>query len=213
MQEADEVFDAALGVYLDVQSGRPDVLGNEKVAAELEKLGLETNQLLPSEDSDLGKLLLTLQANPDLRQLMQGAALESRPIMKHFKWMFKLPGLKGVADKQLYQKVLRAFRPGHKTADDARFEGMCKEAGIFSPQLADIAASFYGSTIAGKMDEQEKQELKEELKEEVNPEDRAREILEGLQISAQDPAAAAWVLENREKIVDLLKQMAEKGKF
>lgn len=211
-QVADEVFDAALGVYLDVQSGDPQVLGNEKVAAEMEKVGVDAEQMLPGPDSDLGTLLATLQANPELRQVMQGAMLESHPLARHFKWAFKLPGISGMADQALYQKVLQAFRPGPKTAEAARFEGMCKEAGIFSPQLADIAASFYGSTLAGRMSEEEKAELKEELTEE-DPEERVRKLLSDLQISAEDPQAAAFVLENREKILQLLRQMAADEKI
>jgi hypothetical protein len=212
-QAADEVFDAALGVYLDVQSGDPKVLTNEKVAQALGEAGMSAQQMLPQKPSDFDRLMLTLEANPKLRRLMQGAMLEAHPLARYFKWAFKLPVLSGIADRKLYSQVHRAFRPEpEKAAEDQKFQDLCKEAGIFGPSLADVAASFYGSTLAEKVkdDNQAAQAAPEEAE---DPEERARAILGDLQISADDPAAADFVLRNRKKIAAILQRLADEGKI
>jgi hypothetical protein len=156
---------------------------------------------------------MTLEANPKLRQLMQGAMLENHPIARYFKWAFKLPGLQGVADRRLYSQVAQAFRPDlAKTSEDLKFAELCKEANIFGPSLADVAASFYGSTLAAKVDKEEGGETAE-AGEEGDPEERARTILGDLQISADDPAAAQFVLRNRKKIAAILQRLVEEGKI
>lgn len=214
-QAADEVFDAALGVFLDVQSGDPKVLTDEKVAQALGEAGMAPQDMVPQKSTDFDRLMMTLDANPKLRRLMQGAMLENHPIAKYFKWAFKLPGLSGIADQSLYRQVHQAFRPEtEKAAEDQKFQDLCKEAGIFGPSLADVAASFYGSTLAERIQD-EKGEAEQASPEEANdnPEDRARAILGDLQISANDPAAAQFVLRNRKKIAAILQQLADEGKI
>jgi hypothetical protein len=212
-QAADEVFDAALGVYLDICSGEPKVLGNEKVAQALSQAGLSPAGIIPQNSTDFDRLLMTLEANPKLRQLMQGAMLDTHPIAKHFKWAFKLPGLSNIADQSLYRQVHKAFKPGEKAAEDQKFQDLCKEAGIFGPSFADVAASFYGSTLAEKIKGEQPEAEQEAPEEESDPEVRARSILGDLQISADDPSAAQFVLKNKKKIAMILQRLAEEGKI
>jgi hypothetical protein len=212
-QAADEVFDAALGVYLDIASGQPAVLGDEKVAQAMQEAGVSAADMVPKKSTDFDRLLMTLEANPKLRQLMQGAMMENHPIAKYFKWAFKLPILRGMADRKLYSTMESTFRPGTpKTAEDKKWASLVKEAGILGPSLADVAASFYGSTLAERVKNEEPVEGVAPAEEE-DPEARARTILGDLQISADDPAAAQFVLRNKKKIAAILQRLAEEGKI
>lgn len=212
-QEADEVFDAALGVYMDIMSGEPAVLADKAVVAKLAETGETPAGFAKSAAADFDTLMATLQANPQLRQLLQGALMESHPIVKHFKWATKIPGLQQIADAMLYKKVHQIFKPATpaapKTASELKWQELCKQAGILAPRLADIAASFYGSTLASKIDEEpDAVAAKPE-----DPEERARKLLGGLRLLAQDMPSAQFIMRNKAVIVKILKQLAAEGKI
>lgn len=240
-QDQSEVFDAALGIFCDIVSGEPRVLGHEKVAAHYAKHGGDPADLVKLAVSDFDKLLATLQApeNRPLRQLLVRAGMEQHPVLKHFRWSAKLPVLEGMADRKLYELVTKAFQPGtpaaFKNAMAHVLAGvhpeLLKEAGILSslsPNLASIMASFYGSTLAKKVDKDEPAaptETPEAVAGEpaaagtpvatavADPEDRARQVLEDLEVDAADPAAADFVVKNQAKIQRLLRRMAREGKL
>lgn len=212
-QEADEVFDAALGTYLDIMSGAPAVTGTDAVKAKLAEIGETPASLIKTAATDFDSLIATLQANPKLRQLMQGAMMESHPIIKHFKWATKLPVLQQIADAMMYKKINQIFKPATpaapKTAEELGFQQLCKQAGILAPRLADIAASFYGSTLASQVgDEDESKTVPE-----VSPEERARELLGRLRLAAEDKPAAEFVMRNKAAIIKILKRLAAEGKI
>ena len=158
--------------------------------------------------------MATLQANPKLRQLLQGALMESHPIIKHFKWATKIPGLQQVADTMLYKKIHQIFKPATpavpKTAAELECQELCKQAaGILAPRLADIAASFYGSTLASKIDD----EPAAAAAKPESPEDRARKLLGNLRLLAKDLPSAQFIMRNKAVIVKILKRLAEEGKI
>lgn len=240
-QAQSEVFDAALGIFCDIVSGEPRVLGHEKVAAYYAEHGGDPADLVKLAVSDFDKLMATLRApeNRPLRQLLERAGMESHKVLRHFRWATKLPVLEGMADRKLYDLVTQAFKPGtpaplkqvvaHVLA--GVHPELLKEAGLLaglSPNLASIMASFYGSTLAKKVDE-ETPPVPAETPEAVagepaaagtpvaaataDPEERSRQILEALEVDAADPAAADFVIKNQAKIQRLLHRMAREGKL
>ena len=240
-QDQSEVFDAALGIYCDILSGTPSVLGHEKVAAHYEKNGGSPADLVKLAVEDFDRLMATLRApeNRDLRRLLVGAGMETHPVLRHFRWAAKMPVMEGMADRKLYNLVTQAFRPAAPqplredvaTALAGVHPEMLKQAGILTamnPSLANIMASFYGSTIANKVEKDPTAsgtDTPESVAAEpaangtpvapavADPEARAREILENLEIDAADPRAAEFVTRNQAKIQRLVRRMAREGKL
>lgn len=108
-----ETVSAMLGIYMDICSGSPDVVGDEKCAEYLEKINLTPGDIykMAAYQDDYYSLLSTLDQNPEFRKLLQRMSMEKHPILKYMKWSVGLPGIRDIADKKLYKAVESQFGP------------------------------------------------------------------------------------------------------
>jgi hypothetical protein len=210
-----EVFDATLGVMLDVCSGIPSVMQHEKVAEVLEVQDVKAGDLYKMAASDYNTLLATLEANPELRRVIQRASMERHPLLKYFQWTAGIPGISGLMDKKLYEGVEETLGP--KSVQRPQWE--TKYAFGLIPGMADIAASFYGSTLANKA-EGEEEEGEEPIADEASPADeavtgpsKAQEVLNQLKLVAEDEESAQFIEENQGQLKRILEQMAASGQL
>ena len=119
--------------------------------------------------------------------------------------------------------LIRQYRNSADLSDTPimpyNYKTAAEKKAFLGSNLADIAASFYGSTIANKateLDEDKKlqeETVEEEPESEETPEERATRILSGLEVHAKDPQAAQFVSENREALIQALSNMAQEGKI
>jgi len=194
---AHDLFKAALPIYLDICSGEPGVLGDEKVAACLDKCDLEPQDLYKMAASDYNRLLATLEGNPELRRTMQRAAMERHPLLRYFQWAVGLPGLSHIADRKLYENVAHSLGPVPTIKQS------------FGPDIGQIMSSFYGSELAERAGGK-KEEVEEEEKEDP---DRAGKLLSQLQIVGEGPDATQFIDNNQDVIKKLLAQLANTGRI
>lgn len=189
--EARSLFEASLGVYLDVCSGEGRVLGTDKIASAAKEAGTSVAQLYKQAGESYDSLIATLEHNPELRTLIQRSAMEQHPVAKYFKWSAKLPIIRGMLDKRLYQGVENSILGP-------------KQASVLAPDLSSIVSSFYGSELAERAGP----------KEEVNPseEEEDADKLERMQLVADDPNAAAFLEKNKKVIAQVLEQLAARNR-
>ena len=195
-EENKEIVKAALGVYLDVCGSKYDILKVAYVDEELTKCDLSAGDLYKMAGSSYNDLMATLQANPELRQLITKASMEQHPVLKYFKWTSGLPGISGYADKKIYQNVADTFgQTGEKVA------------GILD-LLSGITASTIGSNIAEKDDGKSRlQKMKDRRDPEGIEED------EPIDIEAGDPEAEKFVLKNKAQILKAIETLKAQGKL
>ena len=198
-----EKIAAMIGIYLDICSGKPDILGDERCAAEMDKMGTDAGKVYKSAASkDYASLMATLEANPKFRRLIQRVAAEQHPILRHAKWLLNLPGISGIADRKLYQEVQQQLGP--KTAQ-FRSPGSMLAASIVGSQIAEEAAERGRAKAIAKAKAMEEPE--------ETPQERAQRVLAELTIATEDPAAAEFVARNAPAIKKLLKELALTGRI
>jgi hypothetical protein len=210
-----ECFEAMLGIYLDVMSGRSDVLGDEK-CAEAAPLGITPSGLYKMATEDYDRLMMYLKANPELRSVIKHVAMQKHPLLKHLKWTADLPLVSSYTDARLYDTLARNYGPNSDIWDAARQHTLGKTAGV---------ADMVGSTVAGSSSALAMNLVFNKALERKNraaagsmesPEDRAariEEMAQSIQLGAKDPAAMKFVSRNSEKIRNILLMLAEEGKI
>lgn len=195
-------FEASLGVYLDVVQGEQNVLAGEDVVKAASDAGVTAAELYKSAGEDYGRLMATLEANPDLRNLIQRATMEQHPILKYFKWSAKLPGIRGVLDDKLYNRVEQSILPQ-----------ATKTAGLLpTPDLKAIMSSFYGSELAERTSPAASKDSKEEEQKKRESADPSIK-LKNMQLVADDPEAMEFIQQNREAILKALQNMSATGQL
>lgn len=151
------------------------------------ELDLEELYKLANQQPNI--LVTMLSKNPELRRSLQTAYMKEHPFLRYFTGALKLPGVGNLADKLTYKKLNSITGS--------------KSAGILMP-------SFVGSVLAEKaltkaVSKPEKPVLPPD--EEVKAE-QMQEFLNNLQLSANDPEAAAYLADNQDRIRMLLARMA-----
>ena len=201
-----EKIAALVGIYLDICSGRPEILGDSKCAEALVAADTDAIKMYKAAayGEDYSSLLATLDANPKLRQLIQRVAAEKHPVLRHAKWLLKMPGISGMADRKLYEGIDQALGP--KSAGFPSLVGN-------SPTM--LGASILGSEIAENSAERGRTAAinKARANKKETPEQRAKRILSELTIATADPNAAEFVDENQGKLKELLKALALSGRI
>lgn len=203
-------FEASLGVYLDIVEGEQRVLADADVVKAAADADVTTAELYKLAGSDYERLMATLEANPDLRNLMQRATMEHHPILKYFKWSAKLPGIRGMLDKKLYQNVHDSVT---LQPHPAELEMQKKTAAILpAPDISAIMSSFYGSELAEKTKtkaDREKGKETAEAEQAANPDNK----LKGMQLVADDEDALAFIQANKDQIIAALQSMSGSGQL
>lgn len=205
---------ALVGIYLDICSGKPSVLGDEKCAKALADAGLDAAGVykMAAYQDDYASLLATLEANPKLRQLIQRVAAEKHPILGRAKWLLNMPGVKGRADRELYSAVDKALGPSSLKAASAEKQAKMP---LVSGAPGLLSASILGSEIAESAAERGKAKAlrRSRLEKRVTPEERADQVLQELTVATTDPNAAAFVEANGPALKILLKELALAGRI
>jgi hypothetical protein len=209
-QKCAESLEAMLGVYTDILRGEPRTLCETKCAAYLEDQGIEQADLYKQAVSDFDTLMTRIYNDDGLRKNIQRAYMDSNPLAKYFKWGLSIPGLSHIADRKMYEKLQTAFQPSGGSLLGQAVPPQYKQAGLLFPAVADVAASYYGSTLAEKDDLEEEEAAQVDTAAE-EPDERTARILDQLEISADDPAAAEFIQKNKAAIVQAIQNAASQG--
>lgn len=198
--EAEKIA-AVIGIMLDICSGRPDILGDDAVQKSAAAAGIDIGSIykMASYEEDYSSLLATLEGNPDFRNLIQRVAAEKHPVLRHAKWLLKMPIIKGMADKKLYSAVHENLGPQ---------SALPKQAAVIASLPKMLGASVAGSSIAGVLGDDT-----DTVQDEEDEEERARRVLSQLTIAAEDPESAKFIEQNEEKLKRLLQVMAASGQL
>lgn len=132
--EARDVMEAAVGVYLDLCSGRADIIGD---MACKQAMLIEPSELYKMASEDYDKLVMYLKSNPQLRSTIKRLAMEKHPLLKHLKMMANWPLIGGMGDKKLFDELRRRFGPESEIFDKVRAEAAAKTAGALTQEEAD----------------------------------------------------------------------------
>jgi hypothetical protein len=199
-------FEASVGIYLDVVEGEQNVLSAPGVVKAAQAADVKVCDLYKMAGEDYSSLMATLEANPDLRTLIQRATMEQHPLLKYFKWSARLPGIRGMLDNKLYEGVEKAVLPQPEAP------AAVKAAGLPTPDVKAIMSSFYGSELAEATKSNKQRKVQEQQKrdeEDADPDNK----LKGMQLIADDPNALAFVEANREQILKALQSLSGSGQI
>lgn len=223
---AQDVMEASLGIYLDLMSGKADILGDVKCGAELIAAGTDPEGMYKMASEDYDRLVMYLKENPGLRSTVKRLAMEKHPILKYFKWTTDLPLIKAYGDSKLYGKLDRNFGPTSDVWGSIRKgetpemmeskNGSVKAGSI--PGLLGGTIAGTGGSIAAQMafDKSRRREPLEAAPAALTPEEqkaKVEQIVQNIQLGAKDPKALAYVQQNGEKIRNILLILAQEGKI
>lgn len=218
---AQDTMEAALGIYLDIMSGKADVLGDIKCAEAFTALGITPGQMYKMASEEYDQLLMTLKTNPQLASLVKKLVMEKHPILKYFKWTSDLPGVKQYGDAKMYGALDRSFGPTSDIWDSARKGTLEQKYGSVKNSsvpmmIGNATAGTTGGLLAALAFEKSKEpgqpvEVPQETAEEQHA--KVEQIVKNIQLGAKDPKALAFVQQNSEKIRNILLLLAQEGKI
>ena len=193
-----EILPAALGVFLDICSGEPTVVGSEKVAEAMQELDMKPSDLYKQAGEDFDRFILTLKQSPQLRKQLRDMSMDVHPVLRYFKWAAGLPFLSDMADSRLYDEL--SYEYGPRRADNPL---NIKYASVLDSLIGSMAAEKALDSARGVLSNGQPAEEKPELE----------DIIRELEIGAADPNAEEFVAQNKAKIVAVLQRLAEEGKL
>lgn len=218
---------AALGIYTDLLSGKATVLGEEKCAEAIDKAGTSCEELYKLASEDYDRLMYYLKANDDLRTTIKRLAMEKHPIMKYFRWAVNLPFVNRLSDDKLYQVVADKYGPMSNvyasTMANNNLEYPTAKIGEVknAAGLSSIAQAYMGGSLASVVSDALKanntntktteQPVHEETEEEKNR--RIEALVDKIDLAAKDKRSAKFLVENKDKIKEILKILAAQGKL
>ena len=223
-EEDIDCIKAAFGVMLDRVSPSTTILEVPYVKEAMVKANTSVPKLFKLA-GDMDNLMAYMQQSPDLRNLIQRASLEKHPILKHFKWGLKIPGIRGMADKKLYAGLTEALGPKQPVAPPAPAVAGNLRTPLDDDPMFDLKRAFVtpgsvmSSLIGSRMADAGNQEALTEAIIRANEAAKAKTtatpetVTEDIALEAGDPEAEAYLAENKDRILELLKQMASKGKL
>jgi hypothetical protein len=200
---------AAFGVMLDRVGAETKVLAQPYVKEAMAEVDTSALKLLKlAQDTDI--LIEYLRQTPTLRNMIQRATMEQHPVLKHFRWGAKIPGVRGALDDKLYAKLRNM---GPQTDAPTKIARAAMSTG-------DLIGGMLGGMVGGNNDAQPDEianavvAAQQKAESDKNtPEPTPEEQAEGVKLEASDPEAAAYLEQNKEKVLAVLKQMAATGKL
>jgi hypothetical protein len=191
-----ELMPAALGVFLDICSGEPTIVGSEKVAAEMKKIDMTPTQLYKQAGESFDRFLLTLKQNPELRKQMKDMAMDTHPLLKYFKWAAGLPYIRDLTDTSLYDQLSSQYGPRREDQPMAIKYGSVLDS-LVGSLAAEKAVDIGKDMLSSKEQKPEEEELQDAVRQ--------------LDIGAADPEAAEFVNKNAEQLKDILTKLVQEG--
>lgn len=216
-----ETFAAALGVYLDVCSGEAKMASDERVAEELQKVGMTAGDMYKAaaNDEEFQKFMYILAANPDLRTQMKRMSMDTHPLLKYFKWAAGLPLISQITDRSLHDQLNRQYGPARELFPEAFRNG-----GIFIPpdlqdfgKKASVLDSLIGSMAAERaldgMSDAMKRKKQIPDEEAQDDDEELKSMVRELEIGAADPNAEEFVRGREKQIKEILTKLVRQGKI
>lgn len=102
---SDETVKAACAVFMDICSGSPDILADQRCVDYLEKTGSSPAEIYKLADEDIDRLVGKLEMDPELRSIIKRVSMERHPILKYLKWAVDIPGIAQLTDIPLYGRI------------------------------------------------------------------------------------------------------------
>jgi hypothetical protein len=225
LASADDItaIHACIGLLCDELSGDLKVAQSFDVANALPARGLNPGQFV-GMTKDIHRLLAYLAQDPELSKLVERAAMDRHPVLKHLKWSLGIPFVKRIADRKLQAGLQSALTPPEFLAPallkgrDIMQAGMEKQMAAMPITTGAMVAGMIGSGLTGGSDKDEvaaavmeAEKLLEKQKSDEEQRKHPETAVAAIALQAKDPAAAAYVKGNREKIRKLLTRMVEEG--
>jgi hypothetical protein len=189
----------ALAVTTDRLDSEPRTLRTPAVKQAMAEVGTTEDELLKlSQDADAIINEFSQAKYQNLRRMLQREYMSTHPVLKHFRWALKIPGVGSLADNKLYDKVRSAFAPKAKVAG----------VGL----MGDFATDILGNKLTGgtEADEIAKAIIRaQQAQAEAKPKVETGRI----RLDAEDPEAEAYLAANKEKVLALLRRMAMNGQL
>lgn len=207
---------ASTAVMLDVISGDPVTTGSPEMApllkaagltpADLYKSAMVTPELLESaEYKDTENLLNLLSKHEDVRRGLQRVGMNSRPILKHFKWTLDLPFVGDYADKKLYEHMstagLNSNTSGTKYSSDL----------LTAALAANVTKDTLEDDSQDRIADPDKPDV-EDLRDATSAVDSHDGVFaKRVEVDAADPKAKAFLEANMDKILTALRDVSARG--
>ena len=179
-----DVLRTAVVLHMVKLSGDLSVFDNPDVQAAMQAASLSKEAVLGLTDKpELSGLLSQLLQQKGLRRSIQSAYMQDHPVLKHFKWALKVPGLSNIADAITYGKL-----------------GL-KQAMFGMPTSSGITNSLIGSLMA--------EHAVKDDKDAVPPvQEDPEAMVDKIQLSGTDDLSKAFLEQKRERIKQLLLELA-----
>lgn len=121
----------------------------------------------------MGDAISGLLGQEDIRRSLQRAYMQDHPMLKHFKWALRVPGLRGIADRMTYSKL--GLQP--------------KVAFMGNPGFTN---SLLGSIMANEVTDRDNKDSGDKQETPATPAAgmTPQEMAEDVSVTAEDPGAA-----------------------
>jgi hypothetical protein len=222
--EARDTVLAALSVMVDVVSGDPSLArAGVPMANEMYKLAYsEPGVQAPREETDFDRLMTILSdpANKHVRDAAKGAFIDRyHPMlsmslfgMQPGKWLANnMPGLSTYTDNKMYKHLGDMLRPPDELVPGVDYaEEVARPAAAFNPykQASSVPALMAGMAIGRSSEKGSKED--DDILDEEKPPPRSRKG-RSLEIDADGEDAEEFLDSNRERVVEIVKQLMREG--
>lgn len=187
-EEDVDTLRAAIVLHMVKASGDMSIFEDAEVKAAMEKTGqTQTGLMGLTGHPTLQGLFSTLLGNVDVRRAVQRAYMQDHPVLKHFQWALKVPGLNNIADRMTYSRL--GMQP--------------KTASLGLPTLSGVVNAALGNILT---ESQDGKPAAEEAVQENKPDPEA--VANSIQLSARDPVAQLFLKQKQLEIRKLLRELA-----
>lgn len=199
-----DTLQAALGVYLDICSGKPELAADEKVAEELVKMDMKPSDLYKQAATEFDTFIQMLHTNPELKEQMKRMSMDKHPILKYLKWSVGLPIIDKISDDSMYDTLSRKYGPASNMFPEPYQD--YKQASVLDSLIGSLAADQAVDSVKDMVVNRG-----ESRPTEVAPEIEA--AIRELEIGAADPNAEEFVNSRQDEIKAILTKLVEEGKI
>ncbi len=205
-----ECVKAAVCVMIDKLDPNPRILTDPQVKQACAEAGITRAELLKSAQ-DIDALLAHLQQRPELQTMLTRAGMEEHPVLRHFRWATKLPGIGNRMRGRAMSHVEKLLRPSTSMMPPPPSTSMMPppRSTLMAPKVAmgGVLSSLIGSSIA------ERAAAPRPASTPAASATVAPRTADSIQLSGEDPEARAYMEKNKQQIKALIEQLIQQGKL
>lgn len=221
-----EVIMAMIGIYTDEITGNGKIMESPEVKAAMAKAAMPMQGLADGRTglrpvkpgADVDALYAKLRGDPEMTKAIMKAYMSQHPVARNFSWALNMPTVRRYGENKMFEAMDKVFRPKMRAPVNMPPDFKAAAMPVTTPALV---AGMVGGQLLGADNSREDlvkavveaqkkmDELKAQENEQAHPEHRVSEI----KVEAKGGKAGDYLKHNKQKVMTILKAMAEKGQI